>query len=83
MDVTCTSGGNTNPFLEALKNNFHSGGFNPLVFGAFGKTSGDMTSLIPGCARYAATQQESTYVTPLSTKMHHTTAFQVMLTQFR
>ena len=39
LDVKCSNNGITHHPLEALGNNFHSGGIHPLVFDAFEKTN--------------------------------------------
>ena len=73
----------THPFAEEPKNNFHSGGVHPLVFGAFGETNGTTSCLITRCAQFLEAHQENSDVTTLSTVMHCGTAFMVILSQFR
>ena len=41
----------TNLFTSAMKNDFHSGGVHPLVFGAYGETNEGTRDLIKTCAK--------------------------------
>jgi len=46
LDVTCAEGNATHPFTEVMKNNCHSSGVHPLVFGKFGDVNGATSRLI-------------------------------------
>ena len=83
LDIECTDEDTTEPFKNALKNKFNSGGVHPLVFGAFGETNTECDKMIRMCAKYAATRAENADVTPLNNTRQKGSSYQVMLTQFR
>ena len=83
LDIKCAADYTTHPFVEALKNDYHSVGVHPMVFGAFGKTDAHTLRTIKQCAKYAAARAENSNVTPLNNTIQKGSAYQVILTQSR
>ena len=82
LDIKCTNDDRTHHFLEALANDFHSGGVHPLVFGTYGEINKETRNLIRLCAMMAASKEENLDVSPLDNAMRKGTAYNVLLTQF-
>ena len=83
LDIECTNNDGTTYFADALKNDFNSGGGQPLVFGAFGETNKETRELIRNCAMLAAATEENSDASPLDNTLQKGVAFNVYHTQFR
>ena len=83
LDIECTNDSGTSYFADALKNDFHSGGVHPLVFGAVGETNEEVRELINNCAMMAAAREENSDESPLDNTLQKRVAYNVYRTQFK
>ena len=83
LDIECTNDNGTTYFADAMKNDFHSGGVHPLVFGAFGETNEGTRELIRLCALLASSKEENADASPIDNTLQKGIAYNIYLTQFK